>query len=275
MNTLKTKNLFQQLVSMKYGLPLYVYNLHVAHKRSLLHHWFVSTGVVLGHVLFTVPVFALLAGPCSREFWQMACVATFLPMLVDRSQIWRMCLLLNTPWTLLRRLDTCKIQAYCLVQAKRAHKHYLMLSHYVTDDQSFYNDSYVILSCMWCQGFFSNHILIVITHVCNSKNNLNYAIQENNYKSLCVLQFILFKVCSKFVSPTICGGINCRVNLAFWLPQLMASRTKLMMKLIRGETWLSCDKAFIKRIRFAAKNKTSSWILLVGLGSLYSCKAPD
>lgn len=35
MNTLKTKNLFQQLVSMKYGLPLYVYNLHVAHKRSL------------------------------------------------------------------------------------------------------------------------------------------------------------------------------------------------------------------------------------------------
>lgn len=127
MNTLKTKNLFQQLVSMKYGLPLSVYNLHVAHKRSLLLHWFVSTGVVLGHVLFTVPVFALLAGPCSREFWQMACVATFLPMLVDRSQIWRMCLLLNTPWTLLRRLDTCKIQAYCLVQAKRAHKHYLML----------------------------------------------------------------------------------------------------------------------------------------------------
>lgn len=154
MNTLKTKNLFQQLVSMKYGLPLSVYNLHVAHKRSLLHHWFVSTGVVLGHVLFTVPVFALLAGPCSREFWQMACVATFLPMLVDRSQIWRMCLLLNTPWTLLRRLDTCKIQAHCLVQAKRAHKHYLMLSHYVKDDQSFYNDSYVILSCMWCQGFF-------------------------------------------------------------------------------------------------------------------------
>lgn len=154
MNTLKTKNLFQQLVSMKYGLPLCVYNLHVAHKRSLLHHWFVSTGVVLGHVLFTVPVFALLAGPCSREFWQMACVATFLPMLVDRSQIWRMSLLLNTPWTLLRRLDTCKIQAYCLVQAKRAHKHYLMLSHYVKDDQSFYNDSYVILSCMWCQGFF-------------------------------------------------------------------------------------------------------------------------
>lgn len=85
------------------------------------------------------------------------------------------------------------------------------------------------------------------------KNNLNYAIQENNYRSLCVLQFILFKVCSKFVSPTICGGINCRMNLAFWLPQLMASRTKLMMKLIRGETWLSCDKAFIKRIRFAAK----------------------
>lgn len=68
MNTLKTKNLFQRLVSMKYGLPLYVYNLHVAHKRSLLQHWFVSTGVVLGHVLFTVPVFALLAGPCSREF---------------------------------------------------------------------------------------------------------------------------------------------------------------------------------------------------------------
>lgn len=33
-----------------------------------VHHWFVSTGVVLGHVLFTVPVFALLAGPCSREF---------------------------------------------------------------------------------------------------------------------------------------------------------------------------------------------------------------
>lgn len=90
-----------------------------------------------------------------------------------------------------------------------------MLSHYVKDDQSFYNDSYVILSCMWCQGFFSNHILIVITHVCNSKHNLNYAIQENNYKSLCVLQFILFNVCSKFVSPTICGGINCRVNLAF------------------------------------------------------------
>lgn len=26
-----------------------------------------------------------------------------------------------------------------------------------------------------------------------------------------------------------------------------------MMKLIRGETWLSCDKAFIKRIRFAEK----------------------
>ena len=52
--------------------------------------------------------YALLAGPLRREFWQIAWEATFRPMLVDKSQIWRMFRLSRTPCTLFKRLETCK-----------------------------------------------------------------------------------------------------------------------------------------------------------------------